>query len=49
MASVMKLKKRVLIGTHVLSAGFYDAYYLQAQKVRRMIKVKFEDFFKMLI
>ena len=41
-----EVKKRILIGTHVLSAGFYDAYYLQAQKVRRMIKVKFEDFFK---
>ena len=41
-----EVKKRILIGTHVLSAGFYDAYYLQAQKVRRMIKVKFENFFK---
>ena len=41
-----EVKKRILIGTHVLSAGFYDAYYLQAQKVRRMIKLKFENFFK---
>ena len=41
-----EVKKRILIGTHVLSAGFYDAYYLQAQKVRRMIKNKFEDVFK---
>ena len=28
-----EVKKRILIGTHVLSAGFYDAYYLQAQKL----------------
>ena len=41
-----EVKKRILIGTHVLSAGFYDAYYLQAQKVRRMIKNKFESIFK---
>ena len=41
-----EVKKRILIGTHVLSAGFYDAYYLQAQKVRRMIKNKFEAIFK---
>ena len=41
-----EVKKRILIGTHVLSAGFYDAYYLQAQKVRRMIKNKFERIFK---
>ena len=41
-----EVKKRILIGTHVLSAGFYDAYYLQAQKARRMIKNKFEDIFK---
>ena len=41
-----EVKKRILIGTHVLSAGFYDAYYLQAQKVRRMIKNKFENIFK---
>ena len=41
-----EVKKRILIVTHVLSAGFYDAYYLQAQKVRRMIKNKFENIFK---
>ena len=41
-----EVKKRILIGTHVLSAGFYDAYYLKAQKVRRMIKNKFEEIFK---
>ncbi|MBL4609023.1 MAG: Asp-tRNA(Asn)/Glu-tRNA(Gln) amidotransferase subunit GatA [Pseudomonadales bacterium] len=32
------VKRRILIGTYVLSAGFYDAYYLQAQKARRLIK-----------
>ena len=41
-----EVKKRILIGTHVLSAGFYDAYYLKAQKVRRIIKNKFEEIFK---
>tara|TARA_Y100000768_G_scaffold94583_1_gene68705 strand:+ start:274 stop:1701 length:1428 start_codon:yes stop_codon:yes gene_type:complete len=41
-----EVKKRILIGTHVLSAGFYDAYYLKAQKVRRTIKNKFEEIFK---
>ena len=41
-----EVKKRILIGTHVLSAGFYDAYYLKAQQVRRMMKTKFEDIFK---
>ena len=41
-----EVKKRILIGTHVLSAGFYDAYYLKAQKVRRNIKNKFEEIFK---
>ena len=41
-----EVKKRILIGTHVLSAGFYDAYYLKAQKVRRMIKNKFEEMYK---
>lgn len=34
----MEVKRRILTGTHVLSAGYYDAYYLQAQKVRRMIR-----------
>ena len=41
-----EVKKRILIGTHVLSAGFCDAYYLKAQKVRRMIKNKFEKMYK---
>jgi aspartyl-tRNA(Asn)/glutamyl-tRNA(Gln) amidotransferase subunit A len=30
--------RRIMIGTYVLSAGYYDAYYLQAQKVRALIK-----------
>jgi aspartyl-tRNA(Asn)/glutamyl-tRNA(Gln) amidotransferase subunit A len=34
-----------MIGTYVLSAGYYDAYYLQAQKVRTLIKRDFEDVF----
>ncbi|MCX8519299.1 MAG: amidase family protein, partial [Methylophilaceae bacterium] len=36
-----EVKRRILIGTYVLSAGYYDAYYLQAQKIRRLIA---EDF-----
>ena len=41
-----EVKRRVLIGTYVLSAGYYDAYYLRAQKVRTLIKRDFEDCFK---
>jgi aspartyl-tRNA(Asn)/glutamyl-tRNA(Gln) amidotransferase subunit A len=37
-----EVKRRVLIGTYVLSAGYYDAYYLQAQKVRTLIKRDFD-------
>lgn len=33
-----EVKRRILTGTHVLSAGYFDAYYLQAQKIRRMIQ-----------
>lgn len=40
-----EVKRRVLIGTYVLSAGYYDAYYLRAQKVRTLIKKDFEDCF----
>jgi aspartyl-tRNA(Asn)/glutamyl-tRNA(Gln) amidotransferase subunit A len=40
-----EVKRRVLIGTYVLSAGYYDAYYLRAQKVRTLIKKDFEDAF----
>ena len=41
-----EVKRRVMIGTYVLSAGYYDAYYVQAQKVRTLIKRDFEDVFK---
>jgi aspartyl-tRNA(Asn)/glutamyl-tRNA(Gln) amidotransferase subunit A len=38
-----EVRKRILIGTYVLSAGYYDAYYLKAQKVRTLIKKDFDD------
>ncbi|MEM7774168.1 MAG: Asp-tRNA(Asn)/Glu-tRNA(Gln) amidotransferase subunit GatA [Pseudomonadota bacterium] len=38
-----EVKRRVMIGTYVLSAGYYDAYYLKAQKVRSLIKRDFDD------
>ena len=38
-----EVKRRILIGTYVLSAGYYDAYYLRAQKVRRLILKDFEE------
>ncbi|MGP9821646.1 Asp-tRNA(Asn)/Glu-tRNA(Gln) amidotransferase subunit GatA [Salinarimonas sp. NSM] len=38
-----EVKRRVMIGTYVLSAGYYDAYYLRAQKIRTLIKRDFED------
>jgi aspartyl-tRNA(Asn)/glutamyl-tRNA(Gln) amidotransferase subunit A len=38
-----EVRRRVMIGTYVLSAGYYDAYYLRAQKVRTLIKKDFED------
>jgi aspartyl-tRNA(Asn)/glutamyl-tRNA(Gln) amidotransferase subunit A len=38
-----EVRRRVLIGTYVLSAGYYDAYYLKAQKVRTLIKKDFDD------
>ena len=41
-----EVKRRVLIGTYVLSAGYYDAYYLKAQKVRTLIKRDFEQAFE---
>ncbi|RUX65432.1 Asp-tRNA(Asn)/Glu-tRNA(Gln) amidotransferase subunit GatA, partial [Mesorhizobium sp. M2A.F.Ca.ET.040.01.1.1] len=40
-----EVKRRIMIGTYVLSAGYYDAYYLQAQKVRTLIKRDFENVF----
>jgi aspartyl-tRNA(Asn)/glutamyl-tRNA(Gln) amidotransferase subunit A len=41
-----EVKRRVLIGTYVLSHGYYDAYYLQAQKVRRLIARDFSEAFQ---
>jgi aspartyl-tRNA(Asn)/glutamyl-tRNA(Gln) amidotransferase subunit A len=40
-----EVRRRVMIGTYVLSAGYYDAYYLRAQKVRTLIKLDFEQCF----
>jgi aspartyl-tRNA(Asn)/glutamyl-tRNA(Gln) amidotransferase subunit A len=40
-----EVKRRIMIGTYVLSAGYYDAYYVRAQKVRTLIKKDFEDCF----
>jgi aspartyl-tRNA(Asn)/glutamyl-tRNA(Gln) amidotransferase subunit A len=41
----VEVKRRILVGTYVLSAGYYDAYYLRAQKVRTLIKRDFEAAF----
>jgi len=41
-----EVQRRVMIGTYVLSAGYYDAYYLKAQKVRTLIKHDFEQVFE---
>jgi aspartyl-tRNA(Asn)/glutamyl-tRNA(Gln) amidotransferase subunit A len=41
-----EVKRRIMIGTYVLSAGFYDAYYTQAQKVRTLISRDFTEAFK---
>jgi len=41
-----EVKRRIMIGTYVLSHGYYDAYYLQAQKIRRMIADDFQSAFK---
>ena len=40
-----EVKRRILIGTYVLSSGYYDAYYLKAQKVRKLIKEDFDKAF----
>ena len=41
-----EVKRRILIGTYVLSAGYYDAYYLKAQQIRRLIADDFTQAFK---
>jgi len=41
-----EVQRRIMIGTYVLSHGYYDAYYLQAQKIRRMIADDFQNAFK---
>lgn len=41
-----EVKRRIILGTYVLSSGYYDAYYLSAQKVRTLIRKDFEEVFK---
>lgn len=41
-----EVRRRILMGTYVLSAGYYDAYYLKAQRVRRLIRNDFDEAFK---
>ena len=41
-----EVKRRIMIGTYVLSSGYYDAYYLKAQKVRNLIKSDFDEAYK---
>jgi aspartyl-tRNA(Asn)/glutamyl-tRNA(Gln) amidotransferase subunit A len=41
-----EVKRRIMLGTYALSAGYYDAYYLKAQKVRTLLTRDFEDAFK---
>lgn len=41
-----EVKRRIMLGTYVLSSGYYDAYYLKAQKVRRLIRRDFLDVFQ---
>ncbi|MGF1670320.1 MAG: amidase family protein [Balneolaceae bacterium] len=40
-----EVKRRIMLGTYVLSAGYYDAYYAKAQKIRRLIKQDFDEAF----
>lgn len=42
----LEVQRRIMVGTYVLSHGYYDAYYLQAQKIRRMIADDFQDAFR---
>jgi aspartyl-tRNA(Asn)/glutamyl-tRNA(Gln) amidotransferase subunit A len=41
-----EVKRRIMLGTYALSAGYYDAYYIRAQKVRTLIKQEFERAFE---
>ncbi len=41
-----EVKRRILLGTFVLSSGYYDAYYIKAQKARHLIKEQFDEIFK---
>ena len=41
-----EVQRRIMIGTYVLSSGYYDAYYLKAQKVRKLIKNDFDEAYK---
>ena len=41
-----EVKRRIMLGTYVLSAGYYDAYYLKAQRVRTLIRQDFDEAFK---
>ena len=41
-----EVKRRIILGTYVLSAGYYDAYYLKAQQVRELLRMDFENAFK---
>jgi aspartyl-tRNA(Asn)/glutamyl-tRNA(Gln) amidotransferase subunit A len=43
-----EVQRRIMIGTYVLSSGYYDAYYLKAQKVRRLIKNDFDEAYKVV-
>jgi aspartyl-tRNA(Asn)/glutamyl-tRNA(Gln) amidotransferase subunit A len=45
----VEVKRRILVGTYVLSQGYYDAYYLQAQKIRRIIAKIFRGHLKIVI
>lgn len=41
-----EVKRRIILGTYVLSSGYYDAYYKKAQKVRTLVKKGFEEMFQ---
>ena len=44
-----EVQRRIMIGTYVLSSGYYDAYYLKAQKVRKLIKNDFDEVYKKMM